>query len=194
MKIIVDSSSLISLVRYYLPFDVNNILYNSVQDKIKSGQIILIDRVLDECKYMSKGVVLTSLSFLSDNNFRKQARIPVKTDSIIAPSPAKFLRRIDNELVQAPLRNLKRLSETEYENEKRRFLEGADTKQIILCLNLMEESEDVYIVTEETKTDNDNKLFKKLPAICSLLGINTFTLPQLLAKFDDIQIIIALKN
>jgi len=61
-------------------------------------------------------------------------------------------------------------------------------KQIILCLNLIKEGERVVLVTEETESSNDNKLFKKIPAICKELEIETMTLPELIAKYDGIDI------
>lgn len=36
MIVLIDTSSLISLVRYYLPFDKDQILYNFLKDKIES--------------------------------------------------------------------------------------------------------------------------------------------------------------
>jgi hypothetical protein len=61
-------------------------------------------------------------------------------------------------------------------------------KQIILCLNLIKEGEKVVLVTEETESSNDKKLFKKIPAICKELGIETMTLPELIASYDGIDI------
>lgn len=61
-------------------------------------------------------------------------------------------------------------------------------KQIILCLNLIKDGERVVLVTEETESSNDNKLFKKIPAICKELEIETMTLPELIAKYDGIDI------
>lgn len=46
----------------------------------------------------------------------------------------------------------------------------------------------MILVTEETESSNDNKLFKKIPAICKELEIETITLPELIAKYDGIDI------
>lgn len=59
---------------------------------------------------------------------------------------------------------------------------------IILALNLKNKGEQVILVTEETESSNDNKLFKKIPAICKELEIETITLPELIAKYDGIDI------
>jgi len=48
--------------------------------------------------------------------------------------------------------------------------------------------EEVILVTEETESGNDNKLFKKIPAICKELNIPTMTLPELIERYDGIDI------
>ena len=35
MKVIIDTNSLLSLVRYYLPFDKENLLFNFIKEKIE---------------------------------------------------------------------------------------------------------------------------------------------------------------
>lgn len=82
----------------------------------------------------------------------------------------------------------RKLTEVEFENQKSSFIESADMKQVILCLNLKNRGEHVVIVTEETESSNDNKLFKKIPVICKELEINTTTLPELILKYDGIHI------
>jgi hypothetical protein len=188
MKVVIDTNSLLSLVRYYLPFDKNSVLFDFIKTKIQSGEIIIIDKVLEECTYNSKGIVLKKLDYLADKSFLKKYKIPYKTGTLIAPSPAKFLRQIDNQFVNNVVRKQRKLTDVEYENQKNHFLEDADMKLIILCLNLKRDSifTDVVLVTEETEASNDNKLFKKIPAICKELSIETLTLPDLLEKYDDI--------
>jgi len=53
------------------------------------------------------------------------------------------------------VRKQKKLTETEFESQKASFLDNADIKQIILCLNLLKDNE-VILVTEETESSNDN--------------------------------------
>jgi hypothetical protein len=190
MKVVIDTNSLLSLVRYYLPFDKNSVLFDFIKAKIEQSEIIIIDKVLEECSYNSKGIVLEKLPYLGDKSFHKSAKLPYKTDTLIAPSPAKFLRQLDNQFVNTVIRNQRKLTDVEYENQKNHFLEDADMKLIILCLNLKKDSifDDVILVTEETEVSNDNKLFKKIPAICKELDIATMTLPQLLEKYEDINV------
>lgn len=188
MKVVIDTNSLLSLVRYYLPFDKNGVLFQFFKEKIETGEIIIVDKVFEQCEYISKGIVLTKLIYLKEKDFLKAAKLPYKTDSLLAPSPAKFLRQVENQFINNIVRNQRKLTETEFENQKNAFLDDADMKQIILCLNLIKDGEKVVLVTEETENSNDNKLFKKIPAICKELNIDTLTLPELLAKYDAIDI------
>jgi len=188
MKVVIDTNSLLSLVRYYLPFDKKRVLFQFFKNKIETGEIIIVDRVLQQCTYNSKGIVLKTLDYLNDKAFLKAAKVPYKTDSLLAPSPAKFLRQVENQFVNNVVRNQRNITDTEFENQKTAFLDDADMKQIILCLNLLKGGEPVVLVTEETESSNDNKLFKKIPAICKELIIETLTLPELLAKYDGIDI------
>lgn len=175
MKAVIDSSSLLAMVRYYLPFDEKAELLLYVKDRIEDGSLIVIDKVLDECRYIAGGMVLRELPFLQDKDFLKSAKAPYVTTELIAPAPAKFLRQVENQFVVSAFR--KKLSEAEFEVEKDRFLKGADIKQIILCLSLLADGEQVVLVSEETEGANDNKLFKKIPAMCRELSIETTSLP-----------------
>jgi len=188
MKVVIDTNSLLSLVRYYLPFDKKGVLFQFIKKKIEKGEILIIDKVFEECTYNSKGIVISTLDYLNDKDFLKSAKVPLKTDSLLAPSPAKFIRQVENQFVNTIVRKQRKLTDTEFENQKNTFLNNADMKQIILCLNLQQEGEKVVLVTEETESSNDNKLFKKIPAICKELNIDTLTLPELLEKYDGIDI------
>jgi hypothetical protein len=186
MKVVIDTNSLLSLVRYYLPFDKKGVLFQFFKNKIEIGEIIIIDRVLQECTYNSKGLVLTTLDYLNDKTFLKTSKVPFKTDSLLVPNTKQFFHQLSSVFVNSIIR--KKLTDVEFDNQKNLFIESADMKQIILCLNLQKEGEKVVLVTEETESSNDNKLFKKIPAICKELEIETLTLPELLAKYDGIDI------
>ena len=186
MKVVLDTSSLLSLVRYYIPFDNEQVLFDFVKSKLLVGDVILIDKVLDECKYISRKIILKKLVFLEDEQFLRSSGIPYKTESLLAPYPARFLRMVDNQFaISAKKANL---SDAQYDVQKNKYLLSADIKQIILCLNLMENHENVVIVSEESRASNDSKLFKKIPAICDILGIKSMTLPALLTRNNDIEI------
>jgi len=187
MRVVIDTSSLLSLVRYYLPFDKHKVLFEIFKTKIANGEILVIDKIIDECEYTSKGIVLEILSFLSEKTFNKTHKLPLNTEFILPPAPAKFYRMVDNNFVVAVQR--KRLNDTQYDSLKNDFMNSADMKMILTSLNLKSENpaEEFYLVTEETETSNDNKVFKKIPAICSQLDIPTINIQQLIEKFEGIK-------
>ncbi|CAG5068110.1 hypothetical protein DYBT9623_00839 [Dyadobacter sp. CECT 9623] len=138
MKVAIDTNSLLSFVRYYLPFDNQSILYDFFKTRIEKGDIVIIDKILEECEYTSKGAVLDSLNYLTDKAFLKKCRLPVNTEFVLAPSPAKFLRQVDNQFINAVIRRT--LTDIEYENRKDDFMNSADMKLILYCLNLKKEN------------------------------------------------------
>jgi hypothetical protein len=123
MTIVIDTSSLLALVRYYGRFDKNKKMFTFIQSKIEIGEIVVIDEVLNECKGLSKGLVVKTLEYLVDKDFQKQYKVPVKTDGMIAPSPARFLNLVDNNF-KAP--GAKLLNEAQFEGRKKEFLESAE--------------------------------------------------------------------
>ncbi|MHB1920997.1 MAG: DUF4411 family protein [Chitinophagaceae bacterium] len=188
MKVAIDTNSLLSLVRYYFPFDKESKLFDFIKSKIEIGEIVIIDKILEECQYTSKGIVLDSLTYLTDKSFLKSYKIPLNTEFILPLAPAKFLRQVDNQFVNGVIKN--KLSPVEYENRKNNFMNSADMKLVLFCLNKKNDNpmEDIYLVTEETEDSNDSKVFKKIPTICKALEIDTITLPQLLNKFEKINL------
>jgi hypothetical protein len=179
---------MLSLVRYYLPFDKKGVLLQFIKSKIESGNIIIIDKVLEECKYSSKGLVLLKFPLLADKEFIKNAKVPHKTDSLIIPNTKLFFHLLEHNFLNPSVKKLKGLSEVEFESQKNEFIGSADMKQVILCLNLQEQGESVVLVTEESEYSNDYKLFKKIPAICKELQIQTMTLPELIEKYEGIDL------
>lgn len=180
MKVIIDTSSLLSLVRYYLPFDVNYKLYDFIKQEIAIGNIVVIDAVLEECKYTSKQLVTKSLKYLVDKDFKKSFKVPITTKDLLPPSTKKFYNMVDNNFRT-------QISHRLLESE---FLDSADARMIILALNerqLNHEAE-LFIVTEESEVANDQKAFKKIPAICKILDLDVMILPQLLARYNEIKI------
>ena len=182
MRVVIDTSSLLSLVRYYLPFDKKQILYNLIESKIKSGEIIILDKVYEECRYTSKGIVLKTINYLNVK------RIRIKTEELLPTT--KFFNQLENQFINGAIRN--KLTEVEFENRKNAYLESADAKLLLYCLknkNIFDRN--LHIITEETETSNDNKSFKKLPAICKILNINVLTLPDLIYSYEEIDLIIS---
>lgn len=194
MIAVIDTSSLLSLVRYYLPFDSNGILKEYIKSKIKSGEWIIIDKVYNECRYIAKGIVLETFNYLSEKSFQTNFKVPYITSDVLAPAPVKFMNQLENQFVNKVIQKAKKLSDIELENQKQEFLESADMKQVILCLNLQKTNRTTVLVTEETEASNDNKLFKKIPTICKLLKIETTNLPSLLKDSADLELCIQAIN
>ena len=152
MKVIIDTNSLLSLVRYYLPFDKDKILYNFIKNKVQSGEIIIIDKVHQQCSFISKGIILKELDFLDDKDFKKASKIPYNTELTIAPNTKKFFHLLNSVFVNSVVKKAKNITEVEFEILKTSHLKDADMKLVLLALNFNTE-EDVYIVTEETSLD-----------------------------------------
>ena len=185
MKVIIDTSSLLALVRYYLPFDSESQLFNSIKQKIETGNIILVDEVLRECQYTSKKLVVRKLAFLTDKEFKKKNKIPYKTENLIPPSTNKFYNMVENNF-RTPYS--RKLDDAEFEQAKGDFLKSADARMIILAMIEKNKNNQVAIVTEESEQANDLKAFKKIPAICRELDIEVKTLPELLVEDYTIKI------
>jgi hypothetical protein len=180
MRIIIDTSSLLSLVRYYLPFDKDSVLFNYIKTKILDGNIIIIDKVYEECFYVANGLVLKKMDFLKDN------KIHYKTTNILPD--IKFFNSLENEFCNPSKKRT--LNPSEFENRKNEYLKLADSKILLLGLSLNKANpqERIIIVTEETETSNDNKAFKKIPAICRMLSLDCISLPELIKLYNEINI------
>lgn len=185
MKVIIDTSSLLSLARYYLPFDHKTKLFKFIKTEFENGNIILIDAVYKECAYTSQGLVLRTLDYLEQKEFKKKFKLPVNTKNLLPPSTKRFYNLL-NDNFRTPLS--RRLNDAEFEERKKEFLETADARMIIFALNKKVDYKAIAIITEETDSGNDHKEFKKIPAICKMLKIDVMTLPQLLNKYEGINI------
>lgn len=174
MKVAIDTSSLLSLVRYYLPFDKNNILYDYIKKRVDAKDILILDKVYEESKYIAKGIVIQKLNYLKDKKHI------IKTTELLPDQ--KFFNQLENQFINGSVRN--KLSEVEFESRKNDYLELADAK--LLLYSLKHRDENIIIVSEETDSSNDNKSFKKLPSICKILNLKIITLPQLLELYKEI--------
>ncbi len=174
MKVVIDTSSLLSLVRYYLPFDRNNILYDFIKSKIETKDILVLDKVYDECYYTAKGIVVNTLTYLNEKKNQ------IKTTDLLPNQ--KFFNQLENQFINGSIKN--KLSDVEFEERKNNFIDSADAKLLLYSLN--NKDEEVIIVSEETEAVNDNKAFKKLPSICKILELEIMTLPEFLEKSNGI--------
>ena len=88
MIVVIDTSSLLSLVRYYLPFDNNNVLFDFIKLKIENEEIIVLDKVFQESLYTAKGIVIEKLDYL------KLKKNQVNTTNLL-PFP-KFFNQLEH--------------------------------------------------------------------------------------------------
>lgn len=161
MRYIIDTSSLLAFVKYIQPFEKDGCYTNLLQTKIQSGEIILIDSVVSETKFVAKGIVHEALPFLKDKKLQQN------TNDLL-PSQ-KFFNMLDNQFCNKIQRD--KLEDFEYETIQKQFLNSADAKIYLLILqNKKTIGIDEYVViNEESNSDNDGKVFKKIPAICDIL-------------------------
>jgi hypothetical protein len=189
MTAIIDTSSLVALVRYYLPFDKDDSIKNFLRQKFEKKELIIIDKVVEEASYIAKGLVIKKLDFLASNSY--QYKHITKTDTILPSS--KFIRDLDNDFCNKEVLRLKAISPEQYALEKQNYLEGTDAKLILYTQNylgsgLLAMMGGATIVTEETATGNDGKIFKKIPAICKLTNLDCCTLPELFENHFKIKL------
>jgi hypothetical protein len=179
MRFLIDTSSLSILVRYYIPFDKSGLLKKLFKEKIISGEIILIDKVVEESSFVSKKIIIKTLDYLLDK------KLQTNTDNLL-PYP-KFFNMLENEFANHVQKG--KLNEFEFEEEKKRFLNTADIKFILYCLEEKKKLgiDKTILVTEETVSDNDNKAFKKLPQICQIKDIPYCNIVELLQTHFNIK-------
>ena len=175
MEYIIDTSTWISLIRYYKPFDVGSVIYDFFKRKIENNEFVVLAEVSKECGYLSGGLVVKELDYINDKNFI------TKTSSILPTK--KFYNLLENQFCNAFER--RQLEDYEVESLTERFIKSADAKIIMTTIAKKKVlSKEVVVVTEETTTSNDKKLFKKIPAMCSALDIECLKLPELIKRFD----------
>ena len=170
-KYIIDTSSLLNLVRYYHPFDSDKKLYNKTEEMFVTEYFLLIENVLKEAERVAGGRILKTYSFL-----RKEAgKIKrIKSDTAIS---RELHERIDKGWV---IKTNKPENQEGYKEVKTREIEErADFQLVFAAINRR-----ATVVTEESKSINDNKVFKKIPLICEHEEIPCITLPDLLKEID----------
>ncbi|MFT3908306.1 MAG: DUF4411 family protein [Ferruginibacter sp.] len=170
MSVAVDTSSLLALVRYYIPFDKGDSLKDFLNDKFKNGDLLILDKVFEEAKLVAQGAIINDLSFITDTKKH------VRTVGILPD--ARFFKHLDNDFCDKQVMRLKNITAIGYEIEKKRYLELADCKLILHAYHNMPNNP--LIVSEETPTRNDGKIFKKIPTNCNTLNIPCCTLPKLI--------------
>ncbi|MSL96806.1 DUF4411 family protein [Escherichia coli] len=178
MAIVVDTCSLVMIAKNYLPLDKDGQLYSFLEEAFSRKDLMLLDVILDESKRTSKGIAVEKMPFLKDQ------KLVIPTKDLFPSAPERFSNMIDNNFC---LRLKKQeLTEEEYIEQKEEYLKTGDAKIIIYALNVRHSDaihlEEMQVMTEETRQQNDGKLFKKLPLLCEQIGIGTLTVSEYLHR------------
>jgi hypothetical protein len=175
MEYYFDTSSLVALARYYHPFDKNGRLFDFVRSKFQNKEIIVLDAILNEAKFTSKGIVLQEYPFIEE-----QKDLIIDTKELMPYSTKKFGNMVDKNFAVAALLNNGKVN---YSIMKQGFLNSGDGKLILTMYNRLHDDKEaeICIVTEESKTGNDGKIFKKIPVLCDFIGVRCITLVEFLA-------------
>lgn len=88
---VIDTCSLLNLVRYYKPFDEKFVLSELFQKYFKDKTFVMLKSVLDECCRIRKGEIIEGLPFLKE-------KIHIKKDLIVVTP--KMHNKIDNNWVE----------------------------------------------------------------------------------------------
>lgn len=171
MTTIIDTSSLLTFVRYYLPFDKKGVLRGFIVEQVRQGMIVVLDVVWEECQYVAQGIVAQEMNELKE--------FIEDTTSLFSPSQRKMSNLLDENFSQRIIKN--KLTDEEYKQQKQEFMKSADYKIIVKSLQTRNMFEDERcVLTEETSASNDNKVFKKLPIILKSQNIPVINISQFL--------------
>lgn len=173
-KYLFDTCSLIALARYYILFDSQGKLGDFIHKGFEIKEFIMLEQVKNECKQVSKGLVFQKLPQLKDIK-------SMKFNEVITD---KIHRLIDNNFIVSKSQK-DRLESVEYESQKSNFINGTDFNLIYCAMK-----NHYTIITEETTTINDNKLFKKISLLCEAQGIECMSISKLLQSRLDIDFVI----
>lgn len=176
---LLDTSSLLALVRYYLPFDSSGKIRETIQSSYESGKLLILDKVMAESKYTAQGIILKELDFIDP-----KSPLIIKTTELIPGR--KFFNHLENGFCNKDIVRLKGITPVEFEIEKTRYLSSPDASLILYAQSIKDKTP--LIVTEESKSANDGKIFKKIPDNCGVANINCCALPSFLKDYMKITI------
>ena len=140
--------------------------------------------VHDECSHTSQGVIVKKLPFLSSKEFKN---LIVKEDYFLPDT--KFLRIInDHFLIKAKFNSL--LPEQQ-EAQRESYLHSGDFS-LLLCAYMENKgmagslfADELWVLTDESANENDNKCFKKIPTCCKILETPTINIREYLEKITN---------
>lgn len=176
MEYYFDTSSLVALARYYHPFDKEGKLFGFIRTKFQNKEIVILDAILNEARYTSNSLVLKTYPFIDEYK-----DFIVNTKEMMPYSTKKFGNLVDQNFAVAPLVNNNKIN---YSIMKQEFLESGDGKLLLTMYNRLHDDKDaeICIVTEESRSGNDKKIFKKIPVLCGIIGVKSITLVDYLSE------------
>ena len=117
-------------------------------------------------------------------------RFITKTTSLLPTK--KFYKLLENQFCNQFQKRL--LSDTDIESSTNDYLKSADAKIILKSIEISKTLDyQITVVTEESSSNNDHKLFKKIPSICKEINIECIGLPKLIKLFNK-EIDVRIKN
>jgi len=106
------------------------------------------------------------------------------TSKLTPISTKKFDHMLNNNFCVNALK--RDMSEEMFLEKRKEFLQSGDGGIILYCQSVHKEEslfdDEFCIMTEESRNQNDGKVFKKIPLICDFLKIKTISLPSFLEK------------
>lgn len=177
MEYYFDTSSLVTLARYYHPFDKSGGLYGFLQAKFQEKEIVILDAILNEVRFTSQGLALKIYTFIEENK-----DLIVDTRELMPYSTKKFDNMVNNNFSIAAL--VRNIGADNFSVMKQQFLNSGDGKLVLTMFNRLHDDKDaaVCIVTEESRYGNDGKVFKKIPALCDVVDAKCMTVVDYLAQ------------
>ncbi|MDA3802766.1 MAG: DUF4411 family protein [Patescibacteria group bacterium] len=187
-KFVIDNNSLNIMLKYYY-FDRNfsGIICKKILDffidKIRTGEIIIIDKVFAELKnwtisskekkYFEKGI----------ERFRKEIITPDFLEMVDSLIEKNQVKRVVDSLSKEALD----IKLQEYRDKT------ADFYLIAYCQKLQEMRDEVVLITEESRS-LDAKPINKIPIICKKKAIRYEKLPYLMFNFYKEELKFELNN
>ena len=158
-KLVIDANSIIIFFRYYC-FDKYNSreiygkLFEFIVSKIKSGEIIVIDKVFNELQESQRDTTMTT--------FKKQIKKEVVKTEFLLEKIETLRDRYRITYNEEKFYNDPHRLELELQNYLEKY---ADLYLVSYCKNLEEKGIKAILITEET-TKPDKKPIEKIPTIC----------------------------
>ena len=150
MRYLFDTSSLSVLARYYQPFDKDNELFEWFKGKFDAKEIVVLDAIIDESRYLFQGLIVKTFPFLLVRN-----DLIINTSDLLPNSPRRFDNLVNNNF---SIRAIADNGKVDFSVLKQKFLLSGDGKLILYAYNCLQNSDSEFcIVTEETRNPNDNK-------------------------------------